>query len=282
MTIRMIQPISAGNALRLFLDPPAGAQSWRLLKMATDNFGGPEDLDYAVLAYEGNEPVVVDADSLINEVAVFYRPYYQLADGTWQAGATATGTPTASYVDHTTDVQSFVRDRLEAGLREEVQRGSLIADLGYVQVYTAPPLVDDNLRFPLVTVTLEYERPRERGIGENIGGDTFDAIGWDWEETEGWLADVRLQIVGWSLNPDERRALRQALRRILVANLPVMAGKGFDQVELDMHDVDAVGGEYNANIFQVMVSFSCIAPVVVTAAVPAVEDIEVEAHPIKP
>lgn len=282
MTIRMIQPLAAGNALRLYLDPPAGSERWRLLKMATDDFGGPGDLDYAVLVYEGDEPVVVDADSLINEVAVFYRPYYQMADGTWQAGASAAGTPTATYDDQTVDVQGFVRDRLEAGLREEVKRGSIIAGLGYIQVYTAPPLLDDNIQFPLVTITLDYERPQERGLGENVGGDTFDAIGFSWQEVEGWLATVRLQIVGWSLNPDERRALRQALRRVIVANLPVFSSQGLDQIEVDMHDVDAVGGEYNANLYQVMASFSCLAPVAVGSEVPAITDVEVGANAINP
>lgn len=282
MTIRMIQPLPAGNALRLLLDPPAGAERWRVLKMASDSFGGPDDLDHAVIAYEGDELTITDARALTNEVAVFYRPYYQMSDGSWEAGATATGTPAATYADHSTDVQSFVRDRLEAGLREEVRRGSMIAELGYIQVYTAPPSMDDNIHFPLVTVTLEYERPRERGIGESFGGDTFDAIGFSWHEVEGWLADVRLQIVGWSLNPDERRALRKALRRVIVANLPVFSSQGFDLIEVDMNDVDAVSGEYAANMYQVMASFSCIAPVVVGADVPAVADVEVQAHATYP
>lgn len=257
--ITLIQNLYAGNALRLFLEPPIGAVSWRVLRKGSDSFTDQNDAT-AFVAYEGDEKIVVDAESLNNEVMAFYRPFYY--DGAaWTAGATASATPTATYEDSTTDVLSFMRDRVERGLLVEVQRQNLTNDLGYIQVYTAPPSLERDLRFPLVTIHLDSESPGARGIGENISGDEFDAIGFEWNESEGWLAQVQLSIVGWSLNSDERIELRKALRRIVIANLPILASRGIDEVSLTQQDVDAVNGEFGAPIYQVVSTFSCLAPV---------------------
>lgn len=268
--ISMVQPLHVGNALRLFIEPLAGAVRWRVLRKGSDTFAGPEDPS-ALVVYEGDERVFVDSASLPNEVMAFYRPYYTTDGIAWTAGTTAYGTPAAIYEEHTTDAMSLVRARLEAGLKVEVERGNLQNELGYIQVYTAPPSLEQNLFFPLVTITLENDSSETRGIGENISGDQFDAIGFDWLESEGWLADVQITIVGWSLNSDERIELRKAIRRIIIANLEVFAAEGMDQVNLSMSDVDAVNGEYGAHVYQVMANFSCTAPVRVGGRVGAIE-----------
>ncbi|QNJ57322.1 head-to-tail adaptor [Pseudomonas phage Dolphis] len=218
--------------------------------------------------------MIVDARYLKNEQMAFYKPFY--FDGsTWTAGQTAHGAPAAVYEEHSTDVLSFVRERLEAGLLVEVERGNLTSEIGYIQVYTAPPSLERDLRFPLVTIHLESESAADRGLGEDICGDEFDAIGFDWLESEGWLAQVQLQIVGWSLNSDERIELRKAIRRLIVANLPVFDGEGMQQINLSQLDVDAVDGEFNVPLYQVMSSFSCLAPVRVGGRVNPVTDITV-------
>ena len=273
--ISLVQPLHVGNALRLFVEPPDGAVRWRLLRKGSDTFAGPNDPS-ALVAYEGDERIVVDVTALQNGVMAFYRPYYTTDGTTWTAGATASGTPDATYEEHTTDVMSLVRSRLEAGLKVEVERGNILNDLGYIQVYTAPPSLEQNLFFPLVTITLDRESPEIRGLGDDISGDEFDSIGFDWLESEGWIASVDLTIVGWSLNSDERIELRKAIRRVIVANLPVFASNGLDQINLDMNDVDAVNGEYGAPIYQVMANFSCVAPVRVGGRVDAVRDVTVQ------
>jgi len=270
--ISLVQPLHVGNALRLFVEPPASAVRWKVLRKASDTFTGHDDAG-ALVAYDGDERIFVDAAHLPNDVMAFYRPYYTTDGSTWTAGATATGTPAAIYEEHTTDAMSLVRERLEAGLKVEVERGNLINELGYIQVYTAPPSLEQNLLFPLVTMTLESEQSDIRGIGENISGDEFDSIGFDWLESEGWFADVQLTIVGWSLNSDERIELRKAIRRVVIANLTVFADRGIGQVNLSMNDVDAVNGEYGAPIYQVMANFSCVAPVRVGGRVGAIESV---------
>ncbi len=184
----------------------------------------------------------------------------------------ASGTPSATYADATTDVLSFLRERIESGLKVEVDRGNLINDLGYIQVFNAAPSLERDLKFPLVTIHMESEEPSIRGMGDEFA-DYFDSLDDEWVEVEGWLASVRLTVIGWSLNGDERIELRKALRRIVVGNLPVFASKGWQQIEFSQQDIDAVNGEYAANIYQVMNTFTCVAPVVITSGVDLVRDI---------
>lgn len=270
--ISMIQNLHIGNALRVFLQPPMGSLVWRVLRKGADTFTGADDPD-AIVAYEGDEKSFVDSENLLNEVLLFYKPYYTVDNVTWTAGATASGTPTSDYEDYSTDVISILRDRLEAALKVECDRGNFQPEHGYIQVFTAAPSLERDLRLPLVTIHLENEEPGERAIGEMISTDKFDSIGYEWNDAEGWLSNVALTIIGWSLNSDERMELRKALRRIIVANLEVLSGHGIEQVSLSQSDVDAVNGEYPAPIYQVMCNFTCIAPVRVGGPVDAITTI---------
>lgn len=268
----MIQPLPIGNALRLFIQPPAGAVRWKVLKKGSNSISSHDD-PTAALAYDGDENVIVDASGLQNEVMMFYRPFYT-ADGIiWTPGPVANGTPAATYTESTTDVLTHLRDRLEAGLLVEVQRGNLFSELGYVQVYTASPSLERDLRFPLVTVHLESENAGERGLGDDVGLDIADTIGGTLEEGEGWLADVNVTFIGWSQNADERLELRKALRRVIIGNLPVFAALGWVTPSLSQSDVDAVGGEYPSPIYQVMNTFTCVAPVRVAGEVATIREI---------
>ncbi len=273
--ISICQPISAGNAIRIFVEPPTGSLRWRVLRKASDTFGDQDDTS-ALNAYEGDEKVFIDSQSLQNEVGAFYKAYF-FNGSAWSTAPSILTTPSATYEDHSTDTLDIVCDRLRAGLLVEVQRQNLLSDLGYIQVYTAPPSMEKDLRFPLVTVSLSNECPYGRGIGEQLIEDELEDDG-DWFESEGWLASVQLSVVGWSLNPDERREMRKALRRIVVANLPVFADHGMQHVELSQQDSDAVSGEYGAPIYQVVSTFSCLAPVRVGSRASTVINVEVRGN----
>jgi hypothetical protein len=256
----MVQPLPVGNALRLFIEPPAEFDRWRVLRKSTDTIASADDPS-ALVVHDGDERIFIDAAFLKNDERAYYRPFYSLDDGvTWVPGASAYGTPVSSYAETTTDVLGFLRDRMEAGLTEEVRRGNLVNDLGYIQVYTAAPSLERDLAFPLVTMHLEKESPSDRAIGEDI-----DAIGIG-QDDEGWLQDVTVAVIGWSLNGDERIELRKAIRRIVLANMAVFSDKGWLLINLTAEDVDALGGEYPAPLYQAVFSFSCVAPVRVTGA----------------
>lgn len=267
--ISLIQPVAAGNALRVFLAPPADATWWRLLRKVDDTFAGESDPD-ALLVQEGTDKVILDIAYLMNGTLYYYKPYYRVGDS-WVAGPTATATPNAAYEDATTDVLPLVRDRLDLGLQEELRRGSLSHAEGHIKVLTAPPLFEDVV-WPLVTVHLQSEAPKERALGEMVGGDWLDPSSGEWTESEGWLAQVQLTIMGWSLNPDERIALRQALRRIVVANLSVFDAAGMVEIEFQQQDTEDFGS-YSAPVYQVLCSFSCEAPVVVGSKLGSINNV---------
>ena len=276
--ISMILPMAIGNALKLHVTPPSGAEYWRVLRKDTDDISGPDDVN-ALQAYEGDDRVFIDTVSLMNEVRAYYTPFYWIS-GAWVRGSSNYGTPTPTYEDYSTEVVSLVRDRLEAGLTVEVQRGNILNELGYVQVLTAPPNVKMNISFPLVTLSLEDESPSIRGIGEEDFGDYEDDDAEEWLESDGWLANVRLRLDGWSLNPDERIELRKAIRRVMIANFHVFASKGVILPHLTLSDTDAVNGEFgNTPLYLVTGEFTCTAPVRVGhMAGGTITDIQVEAN----
>lgn len=275
--ISMIEPVAIGNALKLYLTPPANAEYWRVLRKGTDDIADENDPN-ALVAYEGDERAFVDCTSMVNDVRAYYTPFYRV-NGAWVRGQGNYGTPASTYEDHSTDVLSLMRDRLEAALAEEVRRQNLMNDLGYIQVLTAPPAMNMNISFPLVTVSLEEESPTARGIGENITGDYHDMEDDTWLDEEGWLANVRLSIQGFSLNPDERIELRKAIRRAIVGNLHVFAARGVVLPQLSLSDADAVNGEFgDTPIYLVAGDFTCTAPVRVGhMAGGTIKDIDVEA-----
>lgn len=257
----MVQPLPVGNALRLFLEPPPAFDRWKVLRKGSDTIAAHNDAE-AIVVHDGDARVFIDSASLRNDERVYYRPFYTQDDGaSWVPGPSNFGTPAATYAEATTDVLSFLRERLEAGLAEEVRRGNLVNDLGYVQVFVATPSLEQDLVFPLVTLHLEKEDPAERAVGEEIGGYGFDAIG---DDTEGWLADTSVAIIGWDKNGDGRIELRKALRRLVLANMPLFADRGWTDINFSMEDVDAVNGEYPAPLYQAVGNFTCVAPTRVT------------------
>lgn len=267
--ISLIQPVAAGNALRVFLEPPAGAVWWRLLRKVADTFAGESDPN-ALLVFEGTDKVTLDIAQLVNGTLYYYRPYY-LIDGAWTPGETRTGVPNAAYEDIGGDVLSLVRERIDLGLQAELSRGALQHDQGHIKVLTAPPVFEDTA-FPVVTVHLQNDDPAERGVGEMVGVDDFDAGAEEWTEKEGWLARTQLTIMGWSLNPDERTELRKALRRIVQANLPIFDFADMVQIEFSQQDTEDFAS-YSAPVYQVMCTFSCLSPAQVGVKVGAIKDV---------
>lgn len=257
MIIRMITLVYAlpvGNALRLSFAPPAGAKRWRVLRKDVDVFSGSDDAS-ALIAYEGSDLSALDHQHLKNNVPAFYAPFYW--DGVvWSAGAHASGTPRATHEDMAADVVQLICDRLEVGFATEVDAGRIIPTDGFVQVFNAPPSTD-TVRFPCISVHLEVDDPAEHGIGDDIVGDFEDD---QVTEAVGWLSQVNINIVGWSLNADERIEIRKSLKRLLAGNRDVFDHEGLSLMKSSFRDEDLVSGEMGEPMFQVVCSFSCLAP----------------------
>jgi hypothetical protein len=265
--ISLIQPLSAGNALRIFLEPPAGAAAWRVLRKVADNFAGETDPD-ALLVFEGQDRVTLDLAQLINGRMYYYRPYY-LIGGVWVADETVSGIPNATYEDIGGDVLTLVRDRIDFGLQTEIERETLRHQEDHIPVLTAPPVFEETV-FPIVTVHLNGDQPGERAVGEMIETDDFDDD--QWTEKEGWLSRTQLTIMGWSLNPDERIALRRALRRIVQANLAIFDFAGMVEIEFSQQDTEDFAS-FGVPVYQVLCTFSCLSSAQVGSKVGAIREV---------
>lgn len=268
--ISFAQSLAIGNAVRIVLAPPAGATRWRLLRKPADNFSGQDDPAALVVLDSKQTISTVDRQSLTNTTTYFYRAYY-LAGTTWSGTATVPVTVTSDYQEVTEDVLTMVIDRLNLGLFVELQRGKLKHPNGRIPVLSAFPFGKE-IAWPVVTVHLSSDGSDGRGIGETLMPDEFD--GDDWEIGEGWLSRVRLDIIGWSQNPIERASIRQAIRRVIIANLPVFDSVGMVQIDMSQMDVEEPQGEKNTVIYKSVGSFSCVAPVQIVSKQDEIVEVE--------
>ena len=272
MTIKFVEALASGNAIRFTIKPPNDAASLRLLRRTTGNFTGHDDdgaylvADQAIEDWDRGSLTLVDRSSLANGVTYKYRIYYDADDDLYED---ATATPAAIYQDGGQDVLTVLMDRLTLGLAVEVARGALRPKTGSIAVQNAPPLWDAT-PLPVVTVHLANAAMEERGLGEFLSPDVETET--EFFEGEGSLVRVSVNIIGWSLNPDERIALRRVVRRILNANLPIFEDAGFAMVEWTQQDQEDMQS-YNVPVYQAVTEFRCLAPEWIESAVSKIEDV---------
>lgn len=278
MTIQVI-PLQAGNAVLLVLDAIGQA---KILRKTALPFTGHDDPD-ATLIFSGDADEtnfgVLD-DTVTNGIAYHYQAYVLVDDDpvTYEEidYDPQSVTPAATYVDKSTDVRKILLDRIDLGFQQEIARGLLRIkpqpreSVGRVAVQSAPPSFQDT-SWPVASVHLSSESQGERGIGETI--DPGEGQG------EGWLARHVYTLGLWSQNPDERNALHKALRRILMANLPVFDAYGVVTPQFEAQDQDFISGEYPAPVYASMFTFTCEAPQAIasTSEAPVIRDITVRA-----
>jgi len=276
--IQFATPLPIGNAVALFVHFESEPAAIRILRRTDDAFTGPDDAA-AVIVFEGEPRYVVDHAGLVNGQAYSYRLYSAQTHGDlWVEINTAQCTPKASYQDESLDVVPFVIARLEDGLHEEVARQMIQPrDLDHaprdcLPIQNAYPQFG-HTPWPVVSVHLDDESTSERGIGELLTEEAVAPGGW--EAGEGWLSRIVLTIMGWSLNPTERIAMRAALRRVLVANLPVFSAAGMDQIDLRFSDVDEME-RYPAPVYAVSCALTCLAPVHVVSSIVPISDVHTD------
>jgi len=269
--IKMTQPLAVGNAVRIIVSSDVNWSRIRILRRVDDAFVGAEGDEDAIVVYDdiSNGDSIVDTAGLINGQEYHYQLYAFMNGELVARGSPSVCTPIASYEDRSTDALTVFRDRISAGLRVEADRGILKHDSGSIPVYTAPPVYEET-RWPVVTVHLQSESDGSRGLGELV--DVDDLEDEMWRESEGWLAKVQLTVIGWALNPDERIELRKALRRIIVANLPVFDANGMIEIGLQQQDIEDFTS-YNTPVYQVMSTVTCQAPIVVSSRVGQITDV---------
>lgn len=269
--ISYLKTLPVGNALQLYLTPPAAALHWRILRRSSDAFTGADDVGAVRVVDGSTDSYVVDAVGLENGSTYYYRAYYFTASG-WVASATKSGAPTRTLEDESVDTQELVRSRIELAMAAEVAAGVFRVRDGRIEVLNAPPRVD-NTRFPVVSVHVAEDRPEVRGIGDDIFPDQTAADGQSVLESHGWYSRVSLDVIGWCASADERAEMRRALKRAVLGNLPVF--DAFGLVSVDYHQSDVEDFQtYNMPMYQSVDRFSCLAPSSVGGTVDVIRSVE--------
>ncbi len=267
--LSLIQKVSSGNALRVLLMPPAQATRIRLLRKDEDTFSGPDD-PAALVVSDGMDKFITDFAGLVNGERVFYRAYY-LIYGVWTPTATVSAVPSATFVDVSVDPMALVRERVELGLKVYLDRGVLTHERGFIPVLTASPMIED-VPLPLVTVHLAADAPDMRSVGEVIRDDVYTDSNGLWHSFEGGYSRTDLTVVVWALNADERIAMRNALKAVLMANLPVFDAAGLMLVSWNFTDQEDFQ-TYAAPVYQAICNFTCYAPSAVESVDSAIRDV---------
>lgn len=270
--------LPVGNAVRAIMSPPTDADRWSLLRKATDDITSVADPDARVVYSGRDDRETVDVDGLVNGTPVFYALFYH--DGiAWQLDDGGSATPNYSIQDLSTDALTVIRDRMDAGLLAEVHAGALEHADGAIPVLTETPTFDQ-VRWPLVTVHLNNEGQATRAIGEhgyNDFTDDDDVL----QLVDGYPARDQISVIVWAQNGDQRIALRKALRRIILGNMPVFASFGMAEIEVTASDTEDFE-RYAAPIYQTIYSISCVAPVMIASGTTTVRDVTVEHIEVTP
>lgn len=258
MTIQA-SPLAVGNAVQIDVQPPLTAVHWRVLRNETGAFPAFND-PLSVMVRDANKGDVTrfaDFSNLSNGTLYHYQAFYW--DGTaWTADTPVTVTPATTYQDDSVDAQSIVRDRIVVGIAAEVARQALQPVAGSIDVLLAPPVFEDT-RWPVISVHLQSEAPVNRALGEEMANDELDQFTQLYDDHEGWAAKTTLQVIGWSLNADERVLLRQAIRRVIIANLGIFDEALLLQVEFSQSDIEDFQS-YSAPVYETVGTFTCVTP----------------------
>jgi|SRR5579862_230496 len=258
-------PLPVGTAVKVLFSPPAGTAEVRILRKLTRTFTGYDDPDaFVVLDGDAASTSVIDYQNLSNGTLYYYAEYDLDPAAWWTLANIVSATPNSQFTDLSEDVASVMRSRLEDGLRAYVEAGTLTHDNDYIPVYSAPPLFE-NAKWPCVTVHVSGDSSEVRGIGEDLSGDYFDPIFRTFHADEGWLSRVRLTLIAWSQNPNERAVLRRALKAVVIGNLPVFESLGCETIDFSISNQEDFE-TFSSPVYQAVGEFSCLAPSVIDFA----------------
>ncbi len=280
--IALIEPMPAGNAVRLILSPPEGAADWRVLRRANGAITGPADPGAVVVAEWGRAEAIMDTDGLVNGVPITYRPFYRTAAGQPMPLAPArTVTPAATARDTSARPLRLLRERIGLAMAAAVADGRLHPASGRVPVVLAAMVDPGKTTFPIVSVHLESDAPMGRAVADYIAGDELAGLD-GWDVAEGWLSEVTINVVAVSLNPDERVVLGEVLKHAIASNLAVLNAHGLIRPAFTLSHAEPEPPANAAPLYVASGTFTCIAPTTSTAQRPEVADVAVRIRESSP
>ncbi|MBE0436223.1 MAG: hypothetical protein IBX56_10515, partial [Methylomicrobium sp.] len=236
---------------------PPGASLWVVLRRSDSLFTGLDDID-AITVYSGNDRFILDTFGLLNGEEVFYRVYYFDGETFISESETRSAIPGLLFTSMSNDPLMLIRDRLDLGLQDMVAKNTLFHPRGAIPVLISSPLLEQVVP-PLVTLHLGSDISDSRGIGELLETEDLSGIGDD----EGWLSSYQIDVIGWSTNADERNALRNALKHLIIANLPIFEAAGMSTVSFQVSDSEDFQS-YQAPMYMANGTLRFVAPTFIT------------------
>lgn len=268
MSIVFVEPLLSGNAVRLTVSATTDSIKWRVLRKTTNDIVDEND-PAAVIVYEGCLESIVDIE-VVNGT-VYYYQLFDYINSVWVSSVSVSVIPSATYKDQNLDVIDLLLRRLELGFAIEVINDDINPASGKVSVKSAPPEFNSTT-WPVVSVHLDNDSRGESAIGEVIFPDIeLDTTGW--EESEGWLANISVSIIGWTVNSLQRNRLRKSIKRILLANFPVFESVGMELCSFNLQDSEDLQS-YPTPVYMTNCSFTCLAPVRLSHDVSEIIDVQ--------
>jgi hypothetical protein len=289
MEIALLRTVPVGDAVEISTNVDRGVAWLRVLRKAgtAQTFTGPDDpaaaraidLPIEIAAQHRLFPSMLDFD-LTGEASYTYQAYgYRPPHWLSSAPREIAVVPSAELISP--DPHDMLMRRIEAGLRTEVAAGRLHPPTGKIPVFSSPPMTQ-HTPFPVVTVHVDADIPIERAIGEHTAPDRVvdptspdgDGAGAYWEEQEGWLSKWTLSVLGWSLNPDERNALRKSLKHLVLGNLPIFSQAGMLACDFSQRDTEDF--ERDVPLYITNGTFTCVAPASLAGRTAIIDTVEAE------
>ena len=264
--IQLINNIPSGNACSIYLNPPTGSISHRLLRNTTGIFSSQNDI---LCVYEGSDIFIIDTASLDNDTLYYYSIWYW--DGSlWTTYPIKSMTPSFTVFNRSVDVLTLVRDRIDKGMNNLIKRGDITHTNGYVTVLIASPQLED-VTLPIITVHLTNDSDDNRFINDQWRADIKNP---EFSVTSftGYLSSVTLDIVVWCLNGDQRNQYRNALKDILIANIPVFIAGEMMETHFQFADAEDFQS-YASPMYFMNATLRCLAPSAYIDTAPAIIDI---------
>lgn len=266
---------AAGEAVKLYVTPPANAVYWRILRKSASAITGVDDSAAVVIAEQTCCEVVLDWEGLENGTAYTYAAFYRVG-GEWSVPDTATAVPAASYIGGGIEPVRMILDRLKSGFAAEVAAGTFVTPSGLIDTHANPLMLPDDMTFPCVGVHLDSSGPDEFAIGDVVRPDSDNGDGtvtvWD-----GTVWTYRLSAVGISLNQEERLALRKVIGRVLSANHEIFELLGLQNMTFSQSDHEDLQ-QNNAPLYLTTAAISCQAVEWVATVRPQVTSIIIKNH----
>ena len=141
--ISQVLSLAVGNALKVYFEQASDSTLTIILRNTTGTFSGYND-STAVSVFTGtNVTCIIDTDVNLANATTYYYGQFDYIGSSWVAANVVSGVPESTYFDQSVDVLSIVRDRIDAGIKNEILLVTLTPTSSNIPVLNSPPMFED-------------------------------------------------------------------------------------------------------------------------------------------